>query len=125
MRRQSIVLWALVLLIGGSGVLHFVSPGFYRRIVPRVVGHPDQVVALSGAAELVCAAAMAFPRTRRVGGWLTAALLVAVFPANFQMALDGGVPGAGFPMGNPVVAWLRLPLQVPLVMMAVSVARSR
>jgi uncharacterized membrane protein len=38
-----------------------------------------------------------------------------VFPANVQMALDGGVVGQNFPLGSPVVAWLRLPLQVPLV----------
>ncbi len=123
MRRNSVQRWSLVAIIGGSGVLHFTSPGFYRLIVPRALGHADEVVALSGAAELGCAAAMVVPRTRRLGGWLTAALLVAVFPANLQMALDGGLKGAGFPGNNPVLAWLRLPLQVPLVLMALAVAR--
>ncbi len=40
---------------------------------------------------------------------------MVLFPANVQMALDGGIPGAGFPLGSPVLAWLRLPLQVPLI----------
>ncbi|MHB8508192.1 MAG: DoxX family protein, partial [Candidatus Dormibacteria bacterium] len=82
-------------------------------------------VALSGGLELACAVALILPRTRRAGGWATAALLLAVFPANIQMALDGGIRGAGFPMGSPVLAWLRLPLQLPLVLMALAVARER
>jgi uncharacterized membrane protein len=41
-----------------------------------------------------------------------------VFPANLQMALDGGLEGAPFPADNAVAAWLRLPLQVPLVLWA-------
>ncbi len=105
-------------LMAGSGTLHLVAPGFYRRIVPRVVGHADAVVALSGICELVCAAPLLIPATRRLGAWATAALLVMVFPANLQMALDGGLAGAPFPADNAVAAWLRLPLQVPLVLWA-------
>ena len=52
-----------------------------------------------------------------------APLLVVVWPANVQMALDGGIPGAGFPTGSPVVAWLRVPLQAPLVVWALRLAR--
>ena len=121
--RKMLVRWGLVGIIGGSGVLHFTHPGFYRRIVPRPLGHPNEVVALSGAAELACAAAMILPPTRRLGGWATAALLLAVFPANIQMALDGGIKGAPFPANSALLAWLRLPLQVPAVLMAISVAR--
>jgi uncharacterized membrane protein len=48
-------------------------------------------------------------------------LFVALFPANVQMALDGGT-GGGL-LGSPLVAWLRLPLQIPLIVWAVWVAR--
>jgi uncharacterized membrane protein len=51
-------------------------------------------------------------------------LFVIVFPANVQMALDGGVRGAGFPANSARLAWIRLPLQVPLILWAISVARS-
>lgn len=121
--RRGLRLWGLVAIIGGSGVLHFVAPGFYRQIVPRAIGHAGEVVAISGAAEVACAAALAIPATRRLGAWATALLLVAVFPANLQMALDGGLKGAGFPANNAVAAWLRLPLQLPLIWLAVIVAR--
>lgn len=102
-------------LVGGSGTLHLVSPRTYERIVPRVLGHPHEIVTASGVAELVCAALLLTPRTRRLGGWATAALLVAVFPANVQMALDGGVRSAGFPFDSAAVAYARLPVQPLLV----------
>ena len=41
-----------------------------------------------------------------------------------QMAFDGGLAGAGFPANSAALAWLRLPLQIPLILWATSVARS-
>lgn len=111
----------------GAGTLHFAIPASYARIVPRVFG-PEvarTLVLASGAAEITVGLLLVVPRTRRLGAWLTAALLMAIFPANVQMALDGGIPGEGFPLGSPVAAWLRLPLQVPLVWWAVVHARRR
>jgi len=107
-----------------AGLAHFVVPRSYERIVPRVLGNPAFWVRWSGVAEIVCAALIAHPRTRRPGALAAVAVLVAVFPANVQMALDGGIPGEGFPLGSPVVAWARLPLQVPVILWAWRVARS-
>ena len=107
-----------------AGTAHFVIPRYYERIVPRVLGHQPFWVRVSGVAALACAALLARRRTAALGGWATAALFVVVFPANVQMALDGGVSGAGFPANSAMLAWLRLPLQVPLVLWAVAVARS-
>ncbi len=108
-----------------AGVLHFVFPSSYQRIVPRALGSAPALVLVSGMAEIGVGVLLVPPRTRAAGGWLTAALLVALFPANVQMALDGGIPGEGFPLGSPVVAWARLPLQVPLVVWALRIATRR
>lgn len=113
----------LAALLGAAGAAHFVVPDGYAAIVPRALPAPRLWVYGSGVAELGCAALLVAPRTRRLGGWAAAVLLVAVFPANVQMALDGGVPGASGLLGSPVAVWLRLPLQVPLVWWAVAVAR--
>ena len=60
---------------------------------------------------------MAVPRTRRVGALATAGLLVAVFPGNLWMAYEpGDVPRWA--------ALARLPLQVPMVLWALQVARN-
>ena len=105
-----------------AGLAHFAFPGPYQRIVPRVVGDPAFWVRATGVAEIACAALVLHRPTRRVGALATVALLLAVFPANVKMALDGGIAGQPFPLGSPVVAWARLPLQVPMVFWAWHVA---
>jgi len=120
--RRSLQRYFLTLIVGGSGVLHFAVPGVYRRIVPDVLDHKHAVVLASGAAEIVCAVMMTIPRTRRAGGWLTAALLVAVWPANLQQALVGPRYSADGPFSSAVFPWLRLPLQVPLILLALQTA---
>ena len=123
-RRRRLALGGLAAVVGGSGVLHLLVPRPYRRIVPApLAAWRNEVVALSGVAEIACALALLLPPTRRVAANATALLLVAVFPANVQMALDGGVAGAGFPANSAVLAWSRLPLQVPLVWWALSFRR--
>ena len=116
---------ALVGLLMGTGALHFLAPSSYERIVPRALGtsHARTLVLVSGAAEIVAGALLTFDRTRRLGAGLAAGLFVVVFPANVQMAVDGGLAGAGFPLGSPLVAWLRLPLQAPLVWWALTLTR--
>jgi uncharacterized membrane protein len=110
---------ALAALLGGSGVLHLWRPRVYRGLIPRALGDPGPWVLGSGVAELACAAALAVPATRRTGGLASAALLVGVFPGNITMA----VRSRGR-TGRAAVAWARLPLQVPLVAWAWSVARA-
>ncbi len=117
---------ALTGLLGGAGVLHFVSPRFFEPLIPpqltSVASRRDWVYA-SGAGELACAAALAVPRTRRAGGYASAALFVGVFPGNIQMAVD--YRRRGRPAWQQAIAYGRLPLQVPLVLAALRAARRR
>jgi uncharacterized membrane protein len=101
--------------------MHLVVPRPYRRIVPAPLARwRSEVVVVSGFAEIVCSLLLLAPRTRRIGSYATAVLFVAVFPANVQMALDGGYADAGFPANNAALSWLRLPLQLPLICWALS-----
>lgn len=124
-RRSRLGLAAMML---GSGVLHLLAPSLYERIVPRWLGDRRRVVHVSGVAELACGGLLLGRRTRRAGGWLTAALLVGVFPANVQMVLDAGTEHQAVPGAPPALfralGLARLPLQVLLVMRALRVARS-
>lgn len=125
-RRRRTSLAGLAGLVGGSGILHLAAPRFYRRIVPAPLQRRRaEIVAASGLAEIVCAILLFNPRTRPAAALATAALLVAVFPANVQMAIDGGYPDAPFPANSRLGAWLRLPLQVPLVLWALSFRSER
>ncbi len=107
-------------LLTSTGLLHFVVPGPFRSIIPKNLPAKNALVAGSGVVELVCAGLVAAPRTRQVGGGLTAATFVAVFPANVSMALRSGRR----PLWYRAVAWLRLPGQVPLIVWALRVART-
>jgi uncharacterized membrane protein len=70
-----------------SGVNHFVSPRFYRAIVPPRLQHEaKRVVDVSGVAEIAGGLGVLLPATRRPAGVCLIALLAAVFPANLYMA---------------------------------------
>jgi uncharacterized membrane protein len=117
MRSASPYLLGGLLAVAGS--LHFLTPRPYAAIVPSQLPAPTGIVYASGLAELLCAAGLALPRTRRLAGWATAALFVVVFPANVVMATGSGDRSDIYQAG----AWARLPLQIPLIAWAVSVAR--
>jgi uncharacterized membrane protein len=112
-RSASPYLLAGLLTVTGS--LHFVAPRPYAAIVPDRLPWPTGLVYASGVAELLCAAGLAVPRTRRIAGWATAGLFVVVFPANVQMALSSGDRSAAY----QVAVWARLPVQIPLIAWAV------
>jgi uncharacterized membrane protein len=111
---------ALAGLLTVTGTTHFVAPKAYDVIIPRSLpGSRRGYTYVSGLAELGIAAALARPRTRRLGGLAAAALFVAVFPANVRMALDW----RRRPLPLRAAAYARLPLQIPLITWALRASR--
>ncbi|CAM5321943.1 hypothetical protein SROCM77S_01245 [Streptomyces rochei] len=107
-------------LLATAGAAHFARPRVFDAIVPRgLPGTPRAWTYASGAAELALAAGVALPRTRRAAALATAAFFVGVFPANVKMAVDW----RHRPTPQRAAAYGRLPVQVPLVLWARSVAR--
>lgn len=72
----------LTTLMVGAGVMHFVNPAFFIRIVPPYIPYPAELVALSGAIEIILGWLLWVPGWSRLAAWAIIALLVAVFPAN-------------------------------------------
>lgn len=115
-RWRDVSPYALVAVLTATGATHFFSPGFYDGLIPPFLPNPRAWIYGSGVAEIACAAAVAIPVTRRAGGLAAAALFVAVFPGNIYLAIEpGDVPRWA--------ALARLPLQIPLVLWALRVAR--
>ncbi|HEY2205262.1 MAG TPA: hypothetical protein VGH99_12400 [Pseudonocardia sp.] len=113
---------AMVGFLTAMGVSHFVVPRLFDQLVPgSLPGGARTWTYLSGVAEVATAAVVARPETRRTGGRLAAALFVAVFPANIKMAVDW----SGGPWWQRLLAYGRLPLQVPLVLWALRVSGDR
>jgi uncharacterized membrane protein len=112
--------FALAGLLAAAGVTHLVHPRQYDRIVPRTLPGPARSYTYaSGVAELVLAAGLVHPRTRRAAALASAGFFAAVFPANVKMAVDW----RHAPPVRRAVAYGRLPLQVPLILWARKVAR--
>jgi uncharacterized membrane protein len=111
---------ALAGLFLTSGAMHFVRPEPFESIVPKRLPSRRALVYASGAAEIVCAVGLLIPRTRRVAGLASAALLVAVFPANVTMTgqakrrLDRD-PTDTVRQGYLAATVARLPLQWPMI----------
>ena len=104
-----------------AGIMHFVVPNAYIRIVPPALPVPRLLVVLSGIAEILGGAGLLLPSARRAAAWGLAVLLVAVYPANIY-AVVSHVQFPGI-LGQSWVQWLRLPLQIPLILWTMHFAR--
>lgn len=95
-----------------AGANHFRTPEIYLGMMPPWLPWPLILVQVSGVAEILGGIGALLPRTRRFSGWGLLVLLIAIFPANLHVALQGRMPGFDF---SPVILWLRLPLQILLL----------
>ena len=106
-------------LLAGAGTTHFTKPAFFDQMIPPQLPGPARAWTYgSGVAELAVAAAVANRSTRKKGALAAAALFVAVFPGNVQMAKDA--KGAK----ERTLTYARLPLQLPLIKLAWRVSRA-
>lgn len=99
------------------GIAHLAVPAPFVRAMPTYLPSPSALVFISGVAEIVGGIGLLVARLRRAAGWGLVALLVAVFPANVDMALH---PRFGIPAW---LLWIRLPLQIPLIVWALWASR--
>lgn len=93
-----------------AGALHFVYTNSYIQIVPAWLPSPRVLVQISGAAEILGGLGLLLPQTRRAAAWGIVALLIAVLPANVNMALHH----AQWPAIPAWALWTRVPMQLPL-----------
>ncbi|MBK7076559.1 MAG: DoxX family protein [Myxococcales bacterium] len=96
-----------------AGANHFVSPDPYVAMMPAALPAHLALVYVSGVAEIAGGLGLILPRTRRAAAWGLVLLLLAVFPANVNMAVNH------LPLGERALPtwalWGRLPLQALLI----------
>jgi uncharacterized membrane protein len=94
-----------------AGMVHFIRPSIYMKIMPRWIPWHWELIILSGICEILLAILLLFPVTRPLAAWGIIILLIAVFPANIQMMLNY------LNRHHPYlwIAILRLPLQLLLI----------
>ncbi|HEX8290520.1 MAG TPA: MauE/DoxX family redox-associated membrane protein [Pyrinomonadaceae bacterium] len=112
MRTTRIILkYLLCLFFVGAGLNHFINPAFYLKIMPPYLPWHRFLNYLSGFFEIALGVLLLTPALTRVAAWGLIALLVAVFPANIQMAINPQL----YPEISPAALWLRLPLQAVFI----------
>jgi uncharacterized membrane protein len=105
--------YLLALFMVFAGVMHFVRPEGFVRIVPEILPAPLMLVYVSGFFEILLGVGLLIPATQRRSAWGLIALYVAVFPANINMAVNH--IGFGHDPGPLWLLWLRLPLQLVFI----------
>jgi len=103
--------WILSVFFILAGANHFLNPAPYLSMMPSYLPWPIELIWLSGVAEIMGGIGLIDPRTRVLAAWGLIALLVAVFPANLNVALHGW-PGVNL---SPLILWLRLPFQLVFI----------
>ncbi len=117
---QAVLRWLLAVFFLLAGGNHFLNKKWYLAIMPAYLPLHLPLVYLSGVAEMTLGAALLVPGLRQQAGWGLTALLLAIFPANVNMALHPE-RFRGFP---PALLWGRLPLQFALIALVLWASRN-
>ncbi len=109
-----------------SGIAHLARPSLFHPAMPRYLPRHRELIYASGVAELACGAGLL--TKQRWAGPASAALLLAVWPANLQMAVDATTRarGRGYPAADVTRAaglWARMPAQIPMIKAVLAVHR--
>lgn len=105
----------LAIAMVAVGILHFVKPEGFVRIVPRQLPAPLLLVYVSGFFEVAGGVGVLLRQPiRRVAAWGLVCLYVAVFPANINMAIHHIQLSEGGTMTPPMM-WARLPFQFAFI----------
>lgn len=102
-------LFALIFIT--AGVLHFVKRDLFLRMMPDWLPAHRLLVDLSGVIEVALGVLLLIPASSQLAAWGLIALLVAVFPANVNMALHP----ERWKKLNPIGLYARLPVQGLLI----------
>ncbi len=112
-RKQIAARWVLAGFFIVAGINHFLAPEIYLGMMPAWLPAKAAANVISGAAEVAGGLGLLIPALRRPAAWGLIALLVVIFPANVQVALQGQMPGLD---GAPAwLLWLRLPFQAVFI----------
>ena len=103
----------LAIFMIGAGIMHFVNPAFFLKIMPPYLPLHEELVLLSGICELLLGILLLVPACSQWAAWGIVALLIAVFPANLHVFQHQEMIPAPH-----LVHLLRLPMQGVLILWA-------
>ena len=117
---RSYLPWIVAAPFTVSGVIHLSHPTTFTPIVPHFLPLKTELVYASGVAEPICAVGLW--RRDRWAGIAAALLLVVIWPANLQDAIT---TQHGHDLTTKFFDWVRFPLQIPLIWLALQSGQHR
>ncbi|WP_035899259.1 MauE/DoxX family redox-associated membrane protein [Leeuwenhoekiella sp. MAR_2009_132] len=94
-----------------AGIMHFIKPKAYLRIMPRYLPKPKVLVCLSGLAEILTGIGLCFPETKNIAIWCIILMLTVFLLVHFYM-LSSDKAGLNLPKW---ILWGRIILQFGLM----------
>lgn len=107
-------LYLMAIIYIGAGIMHFVRPKMYMRILPSYLPGHKFLVNLSGISEIILGIALFFSVTKDLAIYGIIAMLIFFLPVHVHMLFDKRAA-----MGLPkwMLIW-RIPLQFALMFWA-------
>ncbi len=97
-----------------AGLMHFIRPQMYMRILPGYLPGHRYLVIISGLAEIILGIALCFSGTQDLAIYAIIAMLTFFLPVHFHMLFNKRAS-----MGLPKwILILRIPLQFGLMLWA-------
>lgn len=104
-------LYLMAIMYVFAGIMHFIRPKIYMRIMPKYLPFPRFLVFISGVFEILLGIALCLPETKNAAIYGIIAMLSVFLLVHFYM-LKGEKESAGIPKWILV---LRIPLQLLLM----------
>lgn len=106
---DEILLYLMAFFYVAAGLMHFIKPHIYIKIIPPYISNPQLINKISGIAEIILGMGLLFEPTRSISAFGIIILLIAVFPANLFMYQK---QKKGF---TKTILFWRLPFQLVLI----------
>ncbi|QNK78850.1 DoxX family protein [Winogradskyella sp. PAMC22761] len=109
--NEPIGLYIMAVLYFIAGIMHFIKPKTYMRIMPNYLPNHQALVYLSGLAEIILGIGLCIPMLKNLSIYGIIAMLALFLLVHFYM-LSSEKAAAGIPKW---VLILRIPLQFGLM----------
>ena len=109
--NEPIGLYIMAVMYIVAGLMHFIKPKMYMRIMPKYLPNHKALVYLSGLAEILLGIGLCIPALKAISIYGIIAMLAVFLLVHFYM-LSGEKASAGIPKW---ILILRIPLQFGLM----------
>ena len=122
MKVKSILRYLMAALYIAAGINHFWHPETYLKIMPPYFPAPEVMNYVAGIVEIVSGIMLCFKRTQKIVAWAIAIMLTVFFTVHIYM-LQQAYSNDNYIISIRV-AWLRLALQMVLILWALSYTKA-